>query len=89
MCHAEVYCGPPIKLDFTKYLTSGGDTVGGKVMYRCIHGYERRSGSGFSRCPLEGEWTTPNLVCEGWSLDLSSNLVYFYITGKYVVTMFA
>ncbi|KAI0238242.1 hypothetical protein LSAT2_011135 [Lamellibrachia satsuma] len=60
----EVHCGPPLELAYTNYLTSGGDTVGGKVMYTCIHGYERRSGSGFSRCPLIGEWTTPTLVCE-------------------------
>ena len=77
---AEVHCGPPIKLNFTNYLTSGGDTVGGKVMYTCIHGYERRSGSGFSRCPLSGEWTTPNLVCEGASLDLWDHLIYIYLS---------
>ncbi|KAI0229120.1 P-selectin [Lamellibrachia satsuma] len=60
----EVHCGPPIMLAHTNFSTSGGDAVGGKVMYTCIHGYQRQSGLGFSRCPLTGIWTMPTLICE-------------------------
>ena len=65
-----MHCGPPVQLPHTNYTMAGGDTVGGKVMYMCNHGYERLSGSGFSRCPLSGTWTKPSLVCEGELADL-------------------
>ncbi|KAI0235778.1 Sushi, von Willebrand factor type A, EGF and pentraxin domain-containing protein 1, partial [Lamellibrachia satsuma] len=60
----EVHCGPAVELAQTNFSIHGGDKVGGKVTYTCIHGYERQSGSGFSRCLLSGEWTRPTLVCE-------------------------
>ncbi len=41
------------------------DTVGGKITYTCIRGYERKTGIGLSRCLISREWTTPTLVCEG------------------------
>ena len=57
-------------LDHTNFSTSGGDAVGGKVMYTCIHGYQRQSGLGFSRCLLTSKWTMPTLICEGGLSDL-------------------
>ena len=66
----EVHCGPAVVLPHTNFSMYGGDKVGGKVTYTCIHGYERLSGSGFSRCPLSGEWTRPTLVCEGRSINI-------------------
>ena len=66
----EVHCGPAVELAQTNFSMHGGDKVGGKVTYTCIHDYERQSGSGFSRCQLSGKWTRPTLVCEGRSLDI-------------------
>ncbi|KAK2149960.1 hypothetical protein NP493_2875g00011, partial [Ridgeia piscesae] len=52
-----------IAVAYAEYSTNGGDTVGGKVMYKCVRGFQRVSGSGFSRCTLKGEWTKPSLIC--------------------------
>ncbi|KAI0231624.1 hypothetical protein LSAT2_018021 [Lamellibrachia satsuma] len=80
----EVHCGPPLKVVYANYWMSGGDTVGGKVMYTCIHGYERRSGSGFSSCPLNGEWTTPTLVCEEVTCGMPEPVKHAVMTTSYV-----
>ncbi|KAI0220809.1 CUB and sushi domain-containing protein 1 [Lamellibrachia satsuma] len=60
----KVHCGSPLEVAKANVTMNSGDTVGGKVMYSCNHGYERRSGEGYSRCQLNGKWTTPSLICE-------------------------
>jgi len=85
--HTEVHCGSPVEVLHTASSMSGDDRVGGKVMYTCIRGYERKSGSGFSRCQLSGVWTRPTLVCEGTSLSWCNQIHIFYNTECWQLTL--
>ncbi|KAI0232225.1 hypothetical protein LSAT2_017431, partial [Lamellibrachia satsuma] len=76
----DVHCGPAAKIVHANVSMYSGDTVGGKVTYTCTHGYERLSGSGFSRCLLNGEWTKPTLVCQSVTCGVPSPAKHTVVT---------